>query len=406
MPDGGISVAVVGGGPAGIAAAWWLASWGVPVELFEAGHTPGGVLAWGIPDYVLPSEIAMAELTELLSSPQIRITTGFTVGRDADLDRLLADHNAVVLAHGASLPPELDIPGSSLTGVHNARDFLEQSRNWLSERGIHKDSQPREHPSVGKETASGRDGHPGTGEREREREREVAGQGEWEGNPAGRVLVLGGGDTAMAVCRTAARLGMQAVSVRRSTESSARVRHDEVSQARLEGVDVRFSTFVERLEGSSEGAVKAARLRSQNAGKARHHLLKKTIPAMEVLAVDCVVIATGFKVDQSVAGQSTADGNKMPSLPLHSRTFLASRLKNRLSAGGMLDRKPTANILSGILKRENDLELAAHPVMERCWVIGDALAGPSSVVEAMAHGRQAAMNILSVASMSGNVWHR
>ncbi|MHB8262373.1 MAG: FAD-dependent oxidoreductase [Acidimicrobiales bacterium] len=407
LADGdGMSVAVVGGGPAGIAAAWWLAKSGVFVDLFEADHVLGGVLAWGIPSYTLPSATATAPIDLLLSFSRVRVTTEFTVGKDAKVDELLESYDAVVLAHGASLPPRLDIPGSSLAGVDNAKAFLERSRGWLFGQEVY--SMGRVWESAGKHDRRGVDGGKDEGIAQ-------------ERGPIGRILVIGGGDTAMAVCRTAARLGMQAVSVRRRAEGSARVRHDEVAKARAEGVEIRFGISVKCLEGLA-GAVETARLLIRDTR--RHHLLKRAALTLEALAVDQVVIATGFTVDQSVTDQSvglgaqqigepgspllrsdrggafeaasrSVDRDKIPPLPLQDRPPLVGKLGTVLSAGGMLDKGSTAHAIHDILEREIGLELARHPVVDRCWVVGDALVGPSSVVEAMAEGREAAMSILS-----------
>ncbi|MCL4434822.1 MAG: FAD-dependent oxidoreductase [Actinobacteria bacterium] len=385
-----LRVAVIGGGPGGMSAAWWLARGGTQVDLFESGHTVGGVLAWGIPGYALPEPVAKVPAALLAATPEIQVKTGFTLGKDASLEDLLATYDAVVLAHGASLPPNLDIPGHSLPGVEDARSFLQMARAHLSGQPSQATSETAqadyagnvwEHQNGKPEEKSRHQPFPPTDER--------SGNGNHDRN----ILVVGGGDTAMAVARTALRLGMHATSVRRSPESSAKVRREEVASARAEGVDVRFRTTVKafrQYSGTLSSVIIPYRPASQiwRRGIPRRGIAGRR--AEEVLPLDLVVIATGFSTDQAVTK------GIVRRLPLRPKAGAGSPLENVLKAGGLSGRNGYGSDLrQSILEREAALTLARHSVAGRCWVVGDALAGPASVIEAVAQGREAAASILS-----------
>lgn len=118
----GLPVAVIGSGPAGLAAAYHLARMGHPVRLIEARERLGGLLTWGIPGYRLPEEILNRDLKRILSL-DIEAVTNRPVDR-AGLDQLLGSHRAVLLATGTWAPTPMGIPGEELGGVCPGLDFL------------------------------------------------------------------------------------------------------------------------------------------------------------------------------------------------------------------------------------------------------------------------------------------
>lgn len=190
----GLSVAVVGSGPAGCAAAWELLAAGARVTILEKDATPGGVPRWGIPDFTLPPAVAERPITALIQGG-LRLYTDRALGKDVSLAQLLAEYDGVILAHGAAHPIRLPIPGSDLPGVEDATTFLVQSKQALREGA----------PVAG----IGSDTH---------------------------VLVIGGGNTAMDVARTTRRLGAAVTVVEWMDERFSRVRPDELAEARVEGV--------------------------------------------------------------------------------------------------------------------------------------------------------------------------
>lgn len=380
-----LDVAVVGSGPAGMAAAWELLSASARVTLLEKDDAPGGVLRWGIPSFTLP-EAVVTQHIDALQAAGVRLRTGFELGRDASLEALLEEHDAVILAHGASLPLALPIPGRDLPGVEDATAFLNRAKPVVEAGG----RLPEIHSGV-------------------------------------NVLVLGGGNTAMDAARTVRRLGGHATAVEWMDERFARVRPDELAEARDEGVDVRFSTTVERLEGDAAG-VRQAWLRAtlQRDGTKRPQVTKA--PAFP-LEVQRVIVALGYRVDPGVArsvavlplpsisqrqvipdrrwtasgiptGPTGAVGTQalqremglaVATSPIHDGWW--SRLRHRRPEAAQRFR---AAWWARLWKRQQELGSAAAPEPrgDRVWVAGDALVGPSTVVGSMAQGRAAARAVI------------
>ena len=119
----GYSVAVIGSGPGGLAAAADLAMWGHSVTVYELFHAPGGVLRYGIPAFRLPRNVLDWEL-DYLRKLGVEIRLNFVVGRTATVDELLEEHDAVFIATGAGRPQFLNVPGESLRGVYSEYEFL------------------------------------------------------------------------------------------------------------------------------------------------------------------------------------------------------------------------------------------------------------------------------------------
>ncbi len=119
----GRRVAVIGSGPAGLAAAQQLTRAGHRVTVFERARLAGGLLRYGIPDFKLEKEMIDRRLEQMLAEGT-RLQTGTDAGRDIGADRLLAEHDAIVLATGAQRHRELDLPGRTLVGVEPALPYL------------------------------------------------------------------------------------------------------------------------------------------------------------------------------------------------------------------------------------------------------------------------------------------
>jgi glutamate synthase (NADPH) small chain len=381
----GLSVAVVGSGPAGVAAAWELLSASADVTIVEKDEEAGGVLRWGIPSFTLPDSVVDSQFTALKAAG-LTLKTSCELGRDVTLDALLADHDAVIFAHGASVPLSVRIPGADLAGVEDATSFLKRAKPALK-----------------------------------------AGKKLDEFGEAARVLVVGGGNTAMDVARTLRRFGAVVTAVEWMDERFGRVRPDELAEARTEGVEVRFSTTVERLEGDGNG-VRTAWLRRTVQRKVSE---RPTVVAGEAepLKIDGVIVALGYRVDPSVAASVVA----LP-LPTTDQTRV---IPDRRWTGSGIPTGPALAIGTQALQREVGLAVAGSPVhtgwwgrlwrrqaqppglfratwwarlwrrqaevgyataptpqAERVWVAGDALVGPSTVSGAMAQGRAAARAVL------------
>ncbi|MDA8046394.1 MAG: FAD-dependent oxidoreductase [Actinomycetota bacterium] len=345
----GLSVAVVGSGPAGMGAAWDLLAAAAKVTVYEADARPGGLLNWGIPSFTLPTEVSDRPWADLLAAGA-DLRCGVRVSPE-DLDDLLEIHDAVVLAHGAGVALSLPVPGADLPGVEDATTFLKRAK-WALDHG------------AGLEDLNPRDGRPV------------------------KVLVLGAGNTAMDVARSARRLGADAICVDWMDRRYAPVRADELAEAEDEGVEVRFS-FTLRAIGARDGRVGTATLSPtvQKSAKSRPRVLDHGATRIDV---DLVVAAMGYRLDPAFASQlaGTPVRRQAPGVP--DRRWQASGILANpapVAARG----RPVGRLALG---REVALVASASPFRERTWVAGDALIGPSTVVEAMAQGRRAARAVL------------
>ena len=194
----GHKVAVVGSGPSGLTCAGDLAKKGYDVTVFEALHTAGGVLVYGIPEFRLPKKIVAKEV-ETLEKLGVKIETNVVIGKTLTIDELFeSGYEAVFVGSGAGLPNFMGIPGEALCGVYSANEFLTRSNLMKS----YLDTP--ETPIM----------------------------------KGGKVAVVGGGNVAMDAARTALRLGAEKVYIvyRRSMEELP-ARREEVEHAIEEGIE-------------------------------------------------------------------------------------------------------------------------------------------------------------------------
>ena len=197
----GHRVAVVGSGPSGLTCAGDLAKKGYEVTVYEALHTAGGVLVYGIPEFRLPKKIVAKEV-DTLKKLGVRIETNVVIGKTLTIDELFeAGYEAVFVGSGAGLPNFMGIPGEALNGVYSANEFL--TRSNLMKSYLDNPQTPI-----------------------------VKG---------GKVAVVGGGNVAMDAARTALRLGAEKVYIvyRRSMEELP-ARREEVEHAEEEGIEFRL----------------------------------------------------------------------------------------------------------------------------------------------------------------------
>ncbi len=344
----GLSVAIIGSGPAGAGAAWDLFEAGAMVTVYEKDATPGGLCVWGIPDFTLREELATRPWRQL-SRAGLDLRCGTEIGPD-DIDGLLFTHDAVIVANGAGVPLRLPVPGADLDGVVDATTFLQGARAALEFGG------------------------------DQQGFRSSLGLASDDDSRTPNVLVLGAGNTAMDVARTARRLGMNATCIDWLDERFALARPDELEEARHEGVEVCFSRTLTALRG--EGRVARAELArtTQDRADRRPKVLSENPEGREV---DLVVMAMGYRLDPAFT-------DVLPGTPVRKESHgVADR---RWTASGILANHNAVGQLA--LGREVGLWAATLPVSDRLWVVGDALTGPATVVEAMAQGRRAAAAVL------------
>jgi homotetrameric NADPH-dependent glutamate synthase len=259
--------AIVGSGPAGLACAGDLARAGVYVTVFEALHTAGGVLRYGIPEFRLPDYIIDVEIENLKKSGvEIRLNT--VIGKLFTLPQLMAemDYHSVFIATGAGTPKFMGIPGEGLNGVYSANEFLTRVNLMRGYR----------HPEY--DTPVGL---------------------------KGRLAVIGAGNTAMDAARVALRMGAQEVSIiyRRSTRECP-ARKEELEHAIEEGVKFHWLTNPVAIHGSEPGWVKALRCQQMELGEPDESGRRSPvpIPGSEFdLPVETVVYALGTSANPIIA---------------------------------------------------------------------------------------------------------
>ena len=131
--ESGRSVAVVGSGPAGLAAAQQLRRAGHKVVVFERDEAPGGLIRFGVPDFKIEKHVIDRRVQQLIDEG-VEMRYGVNVGSDISAEQLKSDFDAVVLAIGSRVPRDLDVPGRELDGVHFAMEYLYGRNRWVAEQ--------------------------------------------------------------------------------------------------------------------------------------------------------------------------------------------------------------------------------------------------------------------------------
>ncbi|MBQ5794675.1 MAG: FAD-dependent oxidoreductase [Kiritimatiellae bacterium] len=247
----GKKVGIVGGGPAGLSAAYRLALSGHEVTLFDQMPEMGGMLRYGIPEYRLPKAVLKRE-TDAIAAEGVKFVNSFKIGRDATLEKLRGDFDALIVANGAWRSVSMGIPGEDLSGVWGGIDFLRAAVNG-------------EKPELGR-----------------------------------RVAIVGGGNTAMDACRTAVRLGAEEVYVLyRRTRDEMPAEKIEIAEAEEEGVKFKFLSSPVRITGEN-GKVNGVELQMMELGEPDARGRRRPVPVagkVETMTLDSVIIAVGQQND-------------------------------------------------------------------------------------------------------------
>ena len=306
----GKTVAVIGGGPGGLSAAYYLSLMGHRVTVFEQRSKLGGMLRYGIPSYRFPREILDKEIESILSTG-IEVKTGITVGSDVSFDELKNKYDALYIAIGAHTDKKTGIEGENSEGVMSAVEML---------RAIGDDSLP---DFTGKE-----------------------------------IVVIGGGNVAMDVCRSSVRLGARKVScVYRRRQADMTALPEEVEGAIAEGVELVTLAAPVRIEADENGRATALWTQPQiigtidAAGRPRPEKAARDeirIPA------DIIIVAIGQGIE--------THGFEQSKISIKRGTFIAE-------ASGQIDN------------------------MDGVFAGGDCVTGPATVIRAIAAGKVAAANI-------------
>jgi len=270
IEQSGKKVAVVGSGPAGLTAAADLAKMGHGVTVFEALHTPGGVLVYGIPEFRLPKKIVAAEV-DFIRALGVEIKTDMVVGMTITVDELQDDYDAIFIGTGAGLPRWMGIPGENLNGVYSANEFLTRINLMRAYK----------FPDCDTPITMGK-----------------------------RVATIGGGNVAMDSARNALRLGAkESYIIYRRSETEMPARIEEVEHAKEEGVKFELLTVPVRYIGDENGWVKQMECLRMELGEPDDSGRRRPVPiegSEFIIEIDTVVVAIGQSPNPLVP--STTEG--------------------------------------------------------------------------------------------------
>ncbi len=252
----GHKCAVIGCGPSGLACASDLAKKGYDVTIYEALHTPGGVLAYGIPEFRLPKAIVQKEV-DGLKALGVKIETNVVIGKSITIDELFDEFGfeSVFIGSGAGLPRFMNIPGENLNGVYSANEFL--TRINLMKAFKEGSKTPIEHPK--------------------------------------KAVIVGGGNVAMDAARSAKRLGADVTIVYRRSMEELPARKEEVEHAIEEGIVFKLLNNPIEIVGE-DGRVKAVRCQEMELSEPDESGRRSPVPVegkINEIEADCFIVSIG-----------------------------------------------------------------------------------------------------------------
>ena len=302
-------IAVIGAGPAGMSCAYYLAQKGYPVTVFDRNPVPGGMLTLGIPSFRLEKDVLNAEI-DILKEMGVEFRCGVEVGKDVTIQQLRGEgYKGFYLAIGAQKSAKLHIPGEELEGVLGGVDFLREV-------------------NLGNEPGIGR-----------------------------RCAVIGGGNVAMDVCRSAVRLGAEETYVfYRRSEAEMPADPEEVREAMEEGVKFRFLSAPVEIIGT-DGRVSEIKIEKMELGEPDERGRRKPVGTggFEIVEIDSVIGAVGQTVDWGTLDVGALKTTK----------------KNTAEADSLTYQTAQPDIFVG----------------------GDCCTGPKFAIDAIAAGKEAAISL-------------
>ena len=302
-------IAVIGAGPAGMSCAYYLAQKGYPVTVFDRNPVPGGMLTLGIPSFRLEKDVLNAEI-DILKEMGVEFRCGVEVGKDVTIQQLRDEgYKGFYLAIGAQKSAKLRIPGEELEGVLGGVDFLREVN--LGNK-----------PDIGR-----------------------------------RCAVIGGGNVAMDVCRSAVRLGAEETYVfYRRSEAEMPADPEEVREAMEEGVKFRFLSAPVEIIGT-DGRVSAIKIEKMALGEPDEKGRRKPVGTgeFEIVEIDSVIGAVGQTVDWGTLDVGALKTTK----------------KNTAEADSLTYQTAQPDIFVG----------------------GDCYTGPKFAIDAIAAGKEAAISL-------------
>ena len=265
----GHKCAIIGSGPSGLACASDLAKLGYDVTIFEALHTAGGVLAYGIPEFRLPKSIVEKEVNGL-KDMGVKIETNVVIGRTITIDELFDEYGfeAVFIGSGAGLPRFMRIPGENLNGVYSANEFL--TRINLMKAYKEDSKTPISRPK--------------------------------------KAVIVGGGNVAMDAARSAKRLGADVTIVYRRSMEELPARKEEVEHAMEEGIVFALLNNPVEVLGDENGYVKGVKVEKMELSEPDESGRRKPVATGEFseIEADAFIVSIGTSPNPLI--KDTTDG--------------------------------------------------------------------------------------------------
>ncbi|RMF94520.1 MAG: FAD-dependent oxidoreductase [Candidatus Schekmanbacteria bacterium] len=302
-------VAVIGAGVAGLTAAYHLARNDIAVTVYDSFKSPGGILRYGIPAYRLPKDILDWEI-ERIRDNAVDIVCGKRLGKDLSIKGLLNKSDALIIAAGATFSRKLGIEGEEAEGIIDGSKFLKDI-------------------SLGRMKAPGR-----------------------------KVAVIGGGNTAVDVARSALRLGCEVKMFYRRTRIEMGAFPEEITDAVEEGVDINFLVAPYAFLKGKDNKLEGIRFQRMKLGKPDASGRRRPVPIKGDTFeedFDCAIVAIGEDIDSSILKPLVDE-----------ESFFSS------------------------------LRYGCITPIERVFTAGDFAGGPRSIVEAIAGGKRAALAVISM----------
>jgi len=258
----GKKIAVVGAGPAGLTAAYYLARMGHGVTVYDALPVAGGMLAYGIPEFRLPAEVLSREV-KFIEKMGVKFVFNTAIGKDKSLKALKKENDAVFLAIGAHREVPMKIKGEDLQGVLSGIEFL---------RDV----------NMGKEVEIGE-----------------------------KTVIIGGGNVAIDAARVASRLGAEVTILYRREKSDMPAEEEEISQAEEEGIPVMTLVAPERIL-AGKGCVRGISVTRCTPGEFDLSGRRRPVPGKETLTIECdsVISAIGQRPDSAFIGKLGIEINR------------------------------------------------------------------------------------------------
>jgi NADH-quinone oxidoreductase subunit F len=310
FPKNGKSIAIIGAGAGGLTCGYYLARIGYDVDVYESENVAGGVLAFGIPEYRLPMNVLQHEI-DLIVREGVTIHLNTTVGKDISFDEIKKYADAVFVATGTQIPQRVNIEGEDLPGVIHGLNFLKTV-------------------NLGKNLNLGE-----------------------------KVVVIGGGNTAIDSARTALRLGAKKVTILyRRTQGMMPAYESEVLEAVEEGVEILELTQPVRFTAGKNGKVNGVECMRMKLGEFDTGGRRKSVP----------VGGSNFSIEADTVLPAVSQYADLPFIPAEN-----------------IGLTPW-----GTFTVDNDSMMTT---MEGVFAGGDVVRGPDTVIRAIADGKKAAMSI-------------